>query len=95
MQERAVQRLVMARECGTVRKPWIMIPGCQGRQIPWTPNPGYGVRSRDPSSPARFFPSAAGLVENGRKEIRMIILSCYPTNVRYMIYMAFGLNKLS
>jgi hypothetical protein len=31
-QERAARRLVVARECGAVRKPWIVIPGCQGRR---------------------------------------------------------------
>jgi hypothetical protein len=31
-QERVARRLVVARECGAVRKPWIVIPGCQGRR---------------------------------------------------------------
>ncbi|KAG8078866.1 hypothetical protein GUJ93_ZPchr0007g6205 [Zizania palustris] len=36
-------RLAVVKWSGATRKPWIVIPGCQGRQALGTPNPGYGV----------------------------------------------------
>ncbi|KAG8095896.1 hypothetical protein GUJ93_ZPchr0013g36060 [Zizania palustris] len=48
---------------GAARKPWIVIPGCQGCHALGTPDPGYGVRTSGPLSLTRLYPSAVDLLD--------------------------------
>jgi hypothetical protein len=43
-----------------------LIPGCQGHPTLDGPDRGCAVRSRQPSSPVRLFPSTVSLIEKER-----------------------------